>query len=184
MVQTNKNLANYSGRSFENSIRDGLYRKNFNEFSFNSLSDEIKNNYLNNNSPIYINDFKRYIITDIPYYSVSGKRGKTEFLLHSEDSYKSDEFGISPSVKTPLEFRIECKWQHVTGSVEEKLSYVKDNVEHTIKDNYILVYGGDGFSNGIIRFMKKEFDRIRNSYNKKVYIMSYYEFIDWANRYL
>ena len=50
------------------------------------------------------------LLKNVPYETIYGHRGTTEFLLKSK--------------KENLEIRIECKWQQSSGSVDEKLPYL------------------------------------------------------------
>jgi hypothetical protein len=48
---------------------------------------------------------------------------------------------------------IECKYQAVSGTADEKIPYALSDVESMQMDGYI-VYSGDGFSSGIIHLLE------------------------------
>ena len=114
------------------------------------------------------------ILKDAPYDTIYGHKGKTEFLILSK--------------KYDLEIRIECKWQQVPGSVDEKLPYLYLNAIEKIQErNFILLIDGDGWKKGAITWFK---DAVKNKryvapeYNKFIDVMGLTEFMTWANNIL
>lgn len=48
---------------------------------------------------------------------------------------------------------IECKYQSVKGTVDEKIPYALQDMESMQMDGYI-VYSGDGFSDGVVHLLQ------------------------------
>lgn len=63
------------------------------------------------------------ILENVPFTTVYEHKGNTEFLLISK--------------KYDLSIRIECKWQQVAGSVDEKLPYLYLNTIEAMQENSI-----------------------------------------------
>ena len=112
------------------------------------------------------------LLTNAPYTSIYNHKAKTEFLLISE--------------KKNLKIRIECKWQQVAGSVDEKFPYLYLNIIEAIPENYmIVIIEGDGFKPGAIEWFKKAI--VEKKYtgeitkDKNISVMSLKQFITWAN---
>jgi hypothetical protein len=116
---------------------------------------------------------KELLITNMPYDTVYGHRGKTEFLVLSE--------------KYNLRIRIECKWQQSNGSVDEKLPYLYLNAIETMPEDHIMiVIDGEGWKKGAIQWLKdavsqKKYTTQHNNH-KTIQVLSLSEFIAWANK--
>ncbi|MGC2423417.1 MAG: PD-(D/E)XK nuclease superfamily protein [Nitrospirota bacterium] len=82
--------------------------------------------------------------------------------------------------------RIECKWQQVSGSVDEKLPYLYLNCVEAMPEDYIIIIiDGGGFRAGSITWLKEAAKS--NKYNeagvmKSILVFSLAEFIAWANK--
>lgn len=112
------------------------------------------------------------LLTDVPYDTIYQHSGKTEFLLKSE--------------RYNLEIRIECKWQQVAGSVDEKLPYLYLNsIEAMPEKHIVVVIDGNGWKTGAIPWLKEA--AVNRKYTtsespkKKIEILSLAEFMTWAN---
>lgn len=112
------------------------------------------------------------LLTNVPYTTIYGARGYTEFLLKSE--------------KYNLETRIECKWQQSAGSVDEKLPYTYLSCAEAVpEDDVIILIDGEGFRDGAKHWLRDA--ALRRKYvpddrpNKFIRIMSATEFMTWAN---
>ncbi|MCZ6803369.1 MAG: 4-diphosphocytidyl-2C-methyl-D-erythritol kinase [Proteobacteria bacterium] len=119
------------------------------------------------------NDYdNELLLRNVPYTTLYGGRGFTEFLLKSH--------------KYDLEIRIECKWQQKPGSVDEKLPHVYLSAVNAIpEDNIIILIDGKGFREGAIQWLKnitknREYIPKDNS-NKNISIMNSTEFLTWCN---
>lgn len=115
------------------------------------------------------------LLTNVPYTTIYKHPGKTEFLLKS--------------ARYNLEIRIECKWQQVSGSVDEKLPYLYLNsIEAMPERHIVIVIDGAGWKAGAIPWLKdaaarKKYTTPENE-DKKIEVLSLTEFMTWANRVL
>jgi len=54
-----------------------------------------------------------------------------------------------------LQIRIECKWQQVKGSVDEKLPYLYLNTIEAMPENTIMILiDGAGWKTGAVKWLK------------------------------
>lgn len=112
------------------------------------------------------------LLANVPFTTIYEHKGNTEFLLLSK--------------KYNLKMRIECKWQQVSGSVDEKLPYLYLNtIEAMPEESIMILIDGDGWKSGAIHWLK-EAVRLRKyttqiNNQKKIYIFNLKEFFTWAN---
>lgn len=113
------------------------------------------------------------LLCNVPYKTIYGHSGNTEFLLRSENY--------------ALEIRIECKWQQAAGSVDEKFPYVYLNcIEAMPEKHIIIVADGDGAKAGALKWLrdsaalKRYTDEV--SKEKSIRVMTLVEFLTWANK--
>jgi len=78
----------------------------------------------------------RVLLKNVPYTTIYGSRGIGEFVLMLEGQ------GLHNGI------RIECRSQHVAGSVDEKLPYLFENALAFDQKNVIIVLDGNGFKKG------------------------------------
>ncbi len=112
------------------------------------------------------------LIKNVPYTTVYGGRGYTEFLLISK--------------KHDLTIRIECKWQQGPGSVDEKLPYTYLScVEAAPEDDVIILIDGPGFRPGSVEWLRRIVTERKyiteEQANKNIKVMNMGEFVAWAN---
>ena len=112
------------------------------------------------------------LLEDVPYTSIYGHSGKTEFLALSK--------------RLGMNMRIECKWQQSSGSVDEKLPYLYLNcLEAMPEDQILIVIDGEGFKPGAKNWLRQAVEdrRYRNRANdhKQIRVQNLVEFITWAN---
>lgn len=112
------------------------------------------------------------LLKDVPYTTIYGHIGRTEFVLKSK--------------KYNLEIRIECKWQQVSGSVDEKFPYLYLNCIEKIPEREIyIIIDGPGAKLGAVQWLK-------NACQNRLYSTKYYdeknitiftisEFLAWSN---
>ncbi|BAU64345.1 hypothetical protein STA3757_17170 [Stanieria sp. NIES-3757] len=115
------------------------------------------------------------LLKHVPYTTIYGHQGYTEFLARSE--------------RYSLNHRIECKWQQSSGSVDEKFPYLYLNcIEAMPEQNIIIITGGGGMKEGVIRWLKRVVLERRylpdGVEEKNINIFSLEEFILWANKIL
>lgn len=113
------------------------------------------------------------LLGNVPYTTIYGHRGYTEFLV------KSEQYN--------LKHRIECKWQQSSGSVDEKLPYLYLNCIQAIpEEDIIIVAGGGGMKKGAVLWLKEAVQQ--NLYvndkqcAKNIDVFSLEEFLVWANQ--
>lgn len=112
------------------------------------------------------------LLKNAPFTTVYKHSGNTEYLLLSQ--------------KYDLRIRIECKWQQVSGSVDEKLPYLYLNcIEAMPEKNVIILIDGDGWKLGAIAWLKEavKFKKYTtpDSEDKKIEIYNLKETLTWAN---
>ena len=112
------------------------------------------------------------LLTNVPYDTIYGHKGYTEFLLRSKRFQK--------------EIRIECKWQQWGGSVDEKLPYLYLNaIEKMPEKEIIIVIDGDGWKEGAIPWLRDTVIKKKYVGNKTadkiVRVFNLKEFLMWVN---
>lgn len=113
-------------------------------------------------------DHPEALIRRVPYVTIYGHKGRTEYLLSSK--------------KYSLKIRIECKWQGRSGSVDEKFPYLVRNIIETMPEkNHIVVYGGGGAKAGAIRWLKAQESEVIK-YGKSLLVLNHQEFMNWASK--
>jgi len=133
------------------------------------------NEYIRNHTPEEIKDKygTELLLKNVPFTTIYGHPGKTEFLLRS--------------AKYGLEVRIECKWQEASGSVDEKFPYVYLNAIEAMPENDIIIIAdGGGAKRGSIQWLKNvavnKMYIPKSKQNKNIKVMSLSEFISWSNQ--
>lgn len=112
------------------------------------------------------------LVENVPFTSVYDHRGSTEFLLKS--------------AAKNVTIRIECKWQQVAGSVDEKLPYLYLNcIEAMPEDRVLILIDGPGWKPGSIQWLRnaakdKKYTTDANRH-KLVEVLTLSEFLVWAN---
>ena len=105
----------------------------------------------------------RFLVKRVPYETIYGTTGHTEFLL----------------VDGGRKVRIECKWQQSSGSVDEKYPYLLKNCTDKMPESeIIIILGGGGYKQAARQWLVKACESITD---KSVKVMSVEEFIAWAN---
>jgi hypothetical protein len=153
-------LANHQGRTLEQVVVGTMQQKGFKVIPYvkwkgdpESYGPEI-------------------LLTNVPYETIYGHQGKTEFKLVSQ------KYG---------EYRIECKWQQSPGSVDEKFPYLYLNcMEKMPERNIIIIVDGQGAKPGAIQWLRqaalnKFYINHQTSETKNIMVMSLSEFVKWAN---
>ncbi len=81
------------------------------------------------------------LLENVPFTTIYNHKGNTEFLLISK--------------RFNLQIRIECKWQQVKGSVDEKLPYLYLNTIEAMPENTIMILiDGAGWKTGAVKWLK------------------------------
>jgi len=113
------------------------------------------------------------LLENVPFTTIYEHKGNTEFLLISR--------------KYNLQIRIECKWQQVSGSVDEKLPYLYLNTIEAMPDNSIMILiDGAGWKAGAIKWLKDAIKQKKytteTNMQKNIMIFNLTEFFTWANK--
>ena len=113
------------------------------------------------------------LLKRVPYTSIYGHCAHTEFLIHSE--------------LHGLDVRVECKWQQVTGSVDEKFPYLYLNcVERMPELEIIIIVDGGGAKPQSTSWLRTVVNERRymgeQHQNKSISVMTLTQFIVWVNR--
>jgi hypothetical protein len=151
---------NVTGNQLETAVKTVLSGKGFEIFNYRSWEKQ----------PLKFN--KEIVLENAPYTTSYGHNGNTEFLLISE--------------KYDMHIRIECKWQQVAGSVDEKLPYLYLNaIEAMPEKTIIILIDGAGWKQGAIKWLK---DAVKNklyttpqNVDKEIMVFNLTEFFTWAN---
>lgn len=158
---TSGSIANRQGRVLENTIIPTFEARGFEILKYSDWSKK-PNQY-----------GTELILKHVPYTTIYGHQGYTEFLVQSKKHY--------------LNHRIECKWQQSSGSVDEKFPYLYLNcIEAMPEQNIIIIAGGGGMKKGAISWLKKvvlEQHYLSSKVGEKnIQIFSIEEFLLWANQ--
>lgn len=160
MPRTQGNLANDTGNNLERTVKDIFSRKGF---------EIIKYRQWIKNPKLYGNEL---LLENVPFETIYKHKGNTEFLAKSK--------------KYNLEIRIECKWQEVAGSVDEKFPYLYLNcIEAMPESTIIIIVDGGGYKTGALQWLKEVSEDniyVKNSEHKDIKVFSLAEFMVWANR--
>jgi hypothetical protein len=115
---------------------------------------------------------KELLLENVPFTTIYEHKGNTEFLLLSE--------------KYKFKIRIECKWQQVAGSVDEKLPYLYLNSIEAMPEKMIMILiEGAGWKAGALKWLKdavknKKYTTKENN-DKTILVFNLAEFFTWAN---
>ena len=122
----------------------------------------------------------RKLICNAPYTSIYAAVGQ---LAGRDVRVSRSEFIISDDA-TDTFCRVECKWQAVSGSVDEKLPYVYLNaIESWEEKEIIVLIDGKGWKQNAVNWLKDAVDGRRwrePSDNRNISVFNLGEFIQWA----
>jgi len=153
--------SNVSGNQLEEAVRSVLIKKGFVHTKYREWEKNPDN------------FGKELLLENAPFTTVYEHKGNTEFLLISE--------------KYNLRIRIECKWQQVSGSVDEKLPYLYLNTIEAMPEKSIMILiDGSGWKVGAIKWLKDAVKNKKytneNNKDKEIYVFNLTEFFTWANK--
>ncbi len=87
------------------------------------------------------------------------------------------DFYMYPTARFPKGLFIESKWQEVSGSAEEKLPYLVENIRRCYPAPVIVVVAGGGHREGAINWLRHQADGY-----KLMHVFRLEEFLVWLNR--
>ena len=144
--------ANLTGKYLEDPIRERIISSGYKE---------VDNKQFSINTPYFFNK----LIVKHCYIgkSIYGTKMYTDILLYHNE-------------KHPNKLAIECKWQQVSGSVDEKFPYIIENIKYVFPCPCIIVLDGGGYKRGAKQWLERQVD------DKFLGVYSLAEFIVWANK--
>lgn len=150
--------ANKCGNQLEKTVSNSLSAKNFTVVPYLKWKKKPL---------LYGNEL---LICNYPYISIYGTHCRTEFYLSS--------------IKYNKKIRIECKWQQVSGSVDEKYPYLYLNCIKVPEKDIIILLDGGGYKPEAKKWLEntiknKEFQDINNP--KNIQLMDITKFYKWVN---
>lgn len=92
---------------------------------------------------------EKFLLRNAPYTSIYGCRSRSEFLYV--------DFRLQSHI------RIECRWQEVSGSVDEKLAYLFLNATRAMPERVIwIVLDGGGARAEAVDWIRREVGQVAN----------------------
>ena len=105
----------------------------------------------------------RRLIRNAPYVSIYGHDARSEFLLVDEVAGR--------------EVRIECRWQQVQGSVDEKMPYLYHSAVDAMPEREIVfLIGGGGARPSSVKWLR---DNCSKHIRKTILVVNEAEFRAW-----
>jgi hypothetical protein len=111
----------------------------------------------------------RYL--DQPIYTRQLYLGKS---IYGSDVY--GDFVLFHPEKHPDGLVIESKWQQVSGSVDEKLPFLVQNIKEKFPINAIIIIDGGGFKRGAIEWVRSQIG------GRLINVFSMSDFQKWVNK--
>ena len=153
-------IANRQGNILEHQVRQAFASHGFRDVSFPEYEKLTAQTVL---PGVSLPDL---LVCRVPYTSVYGHRGVTEFL--------------AVSASRSLAVRIECKWQQSQGSVDEKFPYLYLNCIHAMPEQeIILLIDGNGYKPGALAWLKHA---AASQDVKAIRVFNLVEFLVWTNK--
>lgn len=141
------NRANKSGQGLEEIVTSGFKRWECPTIEYHDWVDD----------PV-----RPALVKNYPYQNIYGTKGRTEFCFMPQNPNDN--------------IRIECKWQAVSGSVDEKFPYLLECMK-TVEERYIIiVIGGGGAKLAAVDWLKKESAKVQN---KNIRVMNVEGIMNW-----
>jgi len=148
---------NATGRSLENQIELLLNSQSFSTVDYKDWSKTKPTD-------------GKLLVKHFPYISIYETKCRTEFVL----------------IHDGRRIRIECKWQQVSGSVDEKFPYLYLNaVQKWEEKESILVVDGGGYKPKALEWLKHSAkNKIGFSHkpDKAIAVFTFTEFMIWVNK--
>lgn len=93
------------------------------------------------------------------------------------DTPLKSDFMLYHPEKFPQKLIIECKWQQISGSVDEKYPYTVQNIREKYLCPAIILLDGGGYKPGAKRWLCSQVDN-----EKLLAVFSMAEFQKWVNK--
>lgn len=125
----------------------------------------------------------RLAVQNMPYTTIYGTKGKTEFCLIADSAAPTAEF---PKPGRPFRCRVECKWQASSGSVDEKFPYLVLSAEQAYPEEHVilLLEIEKGARPGAVQWLHNAVAErtFQTSPEKLIVVNNLSGFLDWARR--
>lgn len=159
-----KKTSNSTGNNLEQTVVDQFVRKGFVQVNYRKwLKAKDKSRFGD-----------ELLLCNVPFTNIYSGDSNTEFKVLS--------------AKYGLDIRIECKWQQLSGSADEKLPYLYLNcIEAMPEQHIIILIDGDGFRDGAKQWLRDAVKSRRyqnepgDDPQKQIDVMSLTEFLTWVN---
>lgn len=122
--------SNHSGQFLETAIEREFAARGVKIFNFNEKQ---------HNGDLFEDCF---LLRRVPYVSIYGCHAVSEFLYRD--------------YRLQSDIRIECRWQQVAGSVDEKFPYFFANARHVPEKEVWLIVDGGGAKPAALAWLKRE----------------------------
>jgi hypothetical protein len=127
--------SNHSGRFLEDVIEREFRARGVEVFEFVDKG---------GNSDLFT---ARMLLRNAPYTSIYGCQSRSEFLYHDDTLHSH--------------IRIECRWQQVAGSVDEKLPYLFMNAMEAMEEREVwFVLDGGGARSQSVDWLKRKCSQV------------------------
>ena len=80
------------------------------------------------------------LVRNVPYTTFYGTIGRSEFVFYFAEN---------------VAWRIECKWQEVSGSVDEKFPYMLECMKTVSEQAAIIIVAGGGAKPAAVNWLRK-----------------------------
>lgn len=153
--------ANLNGKVVE-SMLEPIFKAN--GFAIFDNSEVVKN-------PSVLENLPRYVLRNVPFETVYGSSGKTEFVIVDTESGRR--------------IRIESKYQASAGSVDEKFPYMFLNGVYKYPENEVIfIVDGGGYKSSAREWIQNSIDTNWldfRSRGKDIKLMNISDFVNWFN---
>jgi len=109
----------------------------------------------------------RWLVERYPYKTLFGTQGRREYWISSNE----------------WTGQLECKFQNVSGSVDEKMVYLSETLRRSGEERLAVVYGGaywkDKRGARVIEWMRNESLSLKRC-GKELLILNLDQFIGWC----
>lgn len=150
--------ANSNGKWLENEIENTLSNYGILSVYHKQIGKRFGNNVVKDTKA------PAFLIKNVPYTNMFGGQSRGEFVLQ---------------IKNYGPIRIECRFQKVSGSVDEKIPYLIGNCYSFPEKDVILVLEGTGMREAARNFAK---NAARAIAHKNIRIFTLNQFKAWARR--
>lgn len=149
--------ANKNGKWLETQVEQTLAKYGIKSIMYNDLDTEEGHNFVTNAK-------RGFLAKNVPYTNIFGSKAYGEFVLYL--------FGFGAR-------RIECRSQHVSGSVQDKLPKLLEDCKCMQEQQVIIVLEGAGFSHNARAWLKNAASAIQY---KDIQVQTLEEFKVWAKQ--